>query len=231
MLRGIRPDFSGLSPCCGQVAYVLLTRAPVAGGIALLLSPAAPRLACVKPVASVHPEPGSNSSLLVYCLFSFSVEKGDNTLLLYCYQNGSLKAFPGRVSLLLNALELTEKMYPPRVSPRRLVLLYYFVYCKSFNVLSRFPAAPASGAKSSAKLRRISELTKFFGKKISFFLQLSASLPGSPEKRVQSYYIFRPYPNFFATFFRKILPHFHFRLIVSNLEKQKNVVKHIFCHR
>ena len=25
--------------------------------------PAAPRLACVKPVASVHPEPGSNSSL------------------------------------------------------------------------------------------------------------------------------------------------------------------------
>ena len=30
--RGIRPDFSGLSPCTGQVAYVLLTRAPVAGG-------------------------------------------------------------------------------------------------------------------------------------------------------------------------------------------------------
>ena len=25
--------------------------------------PAAPRLACVKPVASVHPEPGSNSTL------------------------------------------------------------------------------------------------------------------------------------------------------------------------
>ena len=29
-----------------------------------MLLPAAPRLACVKPVASVHPEPGSNSSLL-----------------------------------------------------------------------------------------------------------------------------------------------------------------------
>ena len=26
-------------------------------------NPAAPRLACVKPVASVHPEPGSNSTL------------------------------------------------------------------------------------------------------------------------------------------------------------------------
>ena len=32
---------------------------------------AAPRLACVKPIASVHPEPGSNSSLL-YFLASFA---------------------------------------------------------------------------------------------------------------------------------------------------------------
>ena len=43
-----------------EVGYVLVTRAPVAGEVLLL--PAAPRLACVKPVASVHPEPGSNSS-------------------------------------------------------------------------------------------------------------------------------------------------------------------------
>ena len=34
-----------------------------------MLHPAAPRLACVKPVASVHPEPGSNSSL--FKLFSY----------------------------------------------------------------------------------------------------------------------------------------------------------------
>ena len=31
-LRGIRPNFSGLFPCRGQVAYVLLTSAPVAIG-------------------------------------------------------------------------------------------------------------------------------------------------------------------------------------------------------
>ena len=31
VLCGIRRDFSRLSPCYGQVAYVLLTRAPVAG--------------------------------------------------------------------------------------------------------------------------------------------------------------------------------------------------------
>ena len=36
-------------------------------------SPAAPRLACVKPAASVHPEPGSNSPLLVFLFFLFLV--------------------------------------------------------------------------------------------------------------------------------------------------------------
>ena len=69
---GIRPSFPGLSPCPGQVAYVLLTSAPVAARV--LLPRAAPRLACVKPVASVHPEPGSNSSLLYYRFFFFSKE-------------------------------------------------------------------------------------------------------------------------------------------------------------
>ena len=58
---GINLSFERLSPSYRQVGYVLLTRAPVA--INLLLGHAAPRLACVKPVASVHPEPGSNSSL------------------------------------------------------------------------------------------------------------------------------------------------------------------------
>ena len=61
---GIRPVFTGLFRGEGQVGYALLTRAPVAGGVLLL--PAAPRLACVKPAASVHPEPGSNSPLYKY---------------------------------------------------------------------------------------------------------------------------------------------------------------------
>ena len=61
ILSGINLSFERLSPSYRQVGYVLLTRAPVASN--LLLDPAAPRLACVKPVASVHPEPGSNSSL------------------------------------------------------------------------------------------------------------------------------------------------------------------------
>ena len=55
--------FHRLSPCIGQVAHVLRTLPPVAAGV--LLPRAAPRLACVKPAASVHPEPGSNSSLYI----------------------------------------------------------------------------------------------------------------------------------------------------------------------
>ena len=61
--------FQRLSPCDGQVAHVLRTLPPVAAKV--LLPRAAPRLACVKPAASVHPEPGSNSSL--YILISLSL--------------------------------------------------------------------------------------------------------------------------------------------------------------
>ncbi len=60
MLRGINPGFPGLFPCKGQVPYAVRTRAPVA--IFQQAGNAAPRLACVRPAASVHPEPGSNSS-------------------------------------------------------------------------------------------------------------------------------------------------------------------------
>ena len=63
MLWDIRHRFQRLSPSCGQVAHVLRTLPPVAAIV--LLQRAAPRLACVKPAASVHPEPGSNSSLYI----------------------------------------------------------------------------------------------------------------------------------------------------------------------
>src|SRR5690554_2586821 len=57
--RRIDPRFRGLSACTGQVAYALRTHPPLS----------APRrahtvrLACIRPAASVHPEPGSNSPL------------------------------------------------------------------------------------------------------------------------------------------------------------------------
>ena len=64
VLWGVRRRFHRLSPGHGHVAHALRTLAPVAGRVLLL--PDAPRLACVKPAASVHPEPGSNSSLYIH---------------------------------------------------------------------------------------------------------------------------------------------------------------------
>ena len=82
---GISTGFPVLSPCGGQVAYALLTSAPVAAGV--LPHRDAPRLACVKPAASVHPEPGSNSPLFFILLLFF-----------LCYlQHGA--PMPGFVSL------------------------------------------------------------------------------------------------------------------------------------
>ena len=71
LLRGLRRRFHRLSPCHGHVAHALRTLPPVAARV--LLPRAAPRLACVKPAASVHPEPGSNSSLYIFIMLSLSL--------------------------------------------------------------------------------------------------------------------------------------------------------------
>ena len=70
VLRGVSRRFHRLSPCDGQVAHALRTLPPVAANV--LLHRAAPRLACVKPAASVHPEPGSNSSLYILIFLSLT---------------------------------------------------------------------------------------------------------------------------------------------------------------
>ncbi len=103
--RGIRRCFHRLSPCRGQVAYVLLTRAPVAGRHWRTSAPAAPRLACVKPVASVHPEPGSNSSLL-YLVFSFFSE-----------------SFRARLAAAREPTRQRRPFFPARLSPRKYCVL------------------------------------------------------------------------------------------------------------
>jgi hypothetical protein len=60
-LSGVSMDFSVLSPSSGQVAYVLLTRPPLSP----IQVPVPVRLACIRHAASVHPEPGSNSSSIL----------------------------------------------------------------------------------------------------------------------------------------------------------------------
>ena len=65
----ISASFPAFCSCAGQVAHVLRTRTPLV--IAVLLRHVTVRLACIKPAASVHPEPGSNSPLYVILSFSF----------------------------------------------------------------------------------------------------------------------------------------------------------------
>ena len=130
VLCGISRNFFRLSPCIGQVAYVLLTRAPVAGSV--LPHPAAPRLACVKPVASVHPEPGSNSSLLLILFSFFSNLKARQDYLNFAFHKTSaLSPFPTRGSLdLLSCFRRIDLSLPRRPASseegdRANLLLYY----------------------------------------------------------------------------------------------------------
>ena len=148
VVRGIRQDFSCLSPCKGQIAYVLLTRAPVAGGQDRSPAPAAPRLACVKPVASVHPEPGSNSSLLLSCSFFFQkivlLARSDITTEQHHPRSTRSSEICRYIYRSLRIDQGTISRLQPRSEAETLALvLLYFVYCKSFNVL--FPGPPFQG--------------------------------------------------------------------------------------
>ena len=75
---GISASFPAFCPCTGQVAHVLRTRSPLA--IGALLRHAAVRLACIRPAASVHPEPGSNSPLYLALFSLLSVPDFYDTL-------------------------------------------------------------------------------------------------------------------------------------------------------
>ena len=96
MLSDINLSFERLSPSMRQVGYVLLTRAPVASFGLQANQTDAPRLACVKPVASVHPEPGSNSSLLkLFYIFA-------QNLVFYCSPRRYVSYFYTSLVLLVD---------------------------------------------------------------------------------------------------------------------------------
>ena len=169
---GIRPGFPGLSPCGGQGPYVLLTRAPVAGRCRQACTPAAPRLACVKPVASVHPEPGSNSSLLLSCFLSFKR---------WCSRtpdNPPEQRHPARdmPSFYLWLEYDRELLFASPVARRAAPVLLFLSYCKPFNVL--FPGGSSEPAKNVAKLQTCFELCKFFNR---FFRRHSAGRFPAPS--------------------------------------------------
>ena len=137
---GISRNFSRLSRCYGQVAYALLTRAPVAARE--LPRCAAPRLACVKPVASVHPEPGSNSPLLFIFFFLFFSDKKHRPL------------SPDRWLLL-------DGGFRPLCLSCLTVALFQCPLCSSEPLLRRLAGRPRFGV-ASAKVQQIKLPTKLF---------------------------------------------------------------------
>ena len=136
---GINPRFHGLYPGKGQVPYALLTRAPVA--ISVLLRHAAPRLACVKPVASVHPEPGSNSSWYEFHLFFFLSRR----------PAARLRVIPDAPRLLLVFLtfQYLKELFLLRLLPRP--IFRGESGCKDKHFLPSLPNFPATFFKVFSK--------------------------------------------------------------------------------
>ena len=111
----------GYPPAGGRLhtCYSPVRRSPAEGPKP---SPAAPRLACVRPVASVHPEPGSNSPLFGYLVFFlFSSKRQDSQL---------LRFLPGPRRTVSIAARID------RVESLGFSLLYCCLDCNSFNVLA-----------------------------------------------------------------------------------------------
>ena len=142
-----------LSQGCSRVKGRFDTRyAPVRRSPAKKASflPAAPRLACVRPVASVHPEPGSNSSLYIKC-FVF-----------LCTRTHRILFIKGGI----------DRDFPCANSSSELPSLLYFStnrFMESFQrtfAVARISRASPFFPSASAKVRRLSELSKTLTQKI-----------------------------------------------------------------
>ena len=97
MLWGITTSFPMLSPCQRYVVYALRTRPPVT------LLP--PWLACIRPAASVHPEPGSNSPSYIL----YGIRKRQNVFTTSSITLAFLLFFPNlHSSPIFHSLSLTN---------------------------------------------------------------------------------------------------------------------------
>ena len=176
--RGIDPNFSGLSPCNGQVLYALLTRAPVAGGastpmpldlhvlglpLAFILSQDQTLHRCFsnyfdppqksdrRPVSSfffLAPRPGSGGGR---CLYNMSM----NFLILFDLPHRSLS---GRKS---TTLFRTGKLFKEKN--------FFSLFCAAltlYGYLRQTPrniaTAPFSGCKSTGLFRKNKPFPKVF---------------------------------------------------------------------
>ena len=113
-----------------------------------------PRLACVKPVASVHPEPGSNSPLYIWSfIFLYWIQSGNLSFLYYVrtVTENDPQGVDFSWTFHLSRL-LTQKANAVSYLP------VFFVYV----ILSLNSRPGVSFPKASAKVRRLYQTTKYF---------------------------------------------------------------------
>ena len=148
-----------------HTCYSPVRRSPAGGAEAP--PPAAPRLACVKPVASVHPEPGSNSSLL-YLVFLFFFYKKAKTFFkiialampsTFTEQSGH----QGR-PLGLNAIYCVFRIERSRCCVSAALLLYYSlsIVIVSMCSLSLFRASGCVFRESDCKVKSSFSIYQIF---------------------------------------------------------------------
>ena len=188
--RGCYAVLDGISPAYPPVMGRLHTcYSPVRRSPARKASfpPDAPRLACVKPVASVHPEPGSNSSLLfIFVLFFFKLKKQDKSWFLFlswvlarlrCSHGSSdfLARTPTYWLFIVSSAEIDLSIH------FKMTLVLFLVYCKYFNVLF-FGRRFLSRRKIFAKLQLLFLSAKLFKIYFRFSLRKTPS-PGFRLRR------------------------------------------------
>ena len=103
-----------------------------------------PRLACVKPAASVHPEPGSNSSSYIVCF---------NLLKLIIIRISLYRFFS--ISRLSYSLFFVLKSLSKRLSIQ-------YVYERVFLILFRFSFVSQSGCKTTTSFLISKNFLKIF---------------------------------------------------------------------
>ena len=137
MLRGIRRNFFRLSPCCGQVPYVLLTRAPVAGSSASTTP--LPLDLHVLSLSLAFILSQDQTLRCLSCLLSlFRLFRQDNCLLFCSVCRTTFREMPWRMTdCIVLGRNLTETHILGGVAASYpCLILYYFVsLLKSLNVL------------------------------------------------------------------------------------------------
>ncbi len=161
---------------------------------------AAPRLACVKPVASVHPEPGSNSPLFfILFFFFFKIRKAKTYLKSFAFTRPSRIVRPGfypRTICRLLCFRIDRSRLLCLAQLLALVLLLSIVIV--FNVLNFLghPGFPFA----AAKLRTIFGTTKFLFNFLTLF-SISRFSAASFPKASAKLHPFSVSSKFFSNFF------------------------------